>query len=396
MRHRLPMHLGGTRGAPRDHGRARYVVIVGGRRRRATRGSTSTEIRVGGIASPPSAFSVPFDEAFEGVKAYFDMVNEQGGVFGRDLRLVAQQSDQGSPSGNVRAAQTLVQEKKVFAVLPVSSATFTGGRYLAEEGVPAFGFNIDAGFCGTTSEQAAIEAALPDQHRTCPRTNLFGEKGSFLCFTCPILPPAFVAQKLGFERVAIIAYGSFAQAVDCADGMAAAFEKYGIAIAFEDRSLPYNFADASNDVQEIKDRGVQMVVACMDFSGTFRISQQLRQSGADDVAIFAEEGYRRQTLEKYGDQLDNWYFGLEFVPWESKSLPKGTRQYLAAMRERGCRRVSSPKPDGSTPPSSSRAWTAPGQRFHPGIGDRRHQRNHRLHGRRDPDADRLDGRRSRA
>jgi branched-chain amino acid transport system substrate-binding protein len=298
-------------------------------------GVTSTEIRVGGIASPPSAFSVPFDEAFEGVKAYFDMVNEHGGVFGRDLRLVAQQSDQGSPSGNVRAAQTLVQERKVFAVLPVSSAAFTGGRYLAEEGVPAFGFNIDAGFCGTTSEQAAIEAALPAQHRTCPRLNLFGEKGSFLCFTCPILPPVFVATELGLERVAILSYGTFAQSVDCADGMAAAFDKYGVDIAFEDRSLPYNFADASSDVQEIKDRDVQMVVACMDFSGTFRISQQLRQSGADDIAIFAEEGYRQETIEKYGEQLDDWYFGLEFVPWEAKQLPKGTRQYLAAMEKRG-------------------------------------------------------------
>ena len=142
----------------------------------------------------------------------------------------------------------------------------------------------------------------------------------------------FVASELGVERVAILSYGSFAQAVDCADGMAAAFDKYGIDIAFEDRSLPYNFADASNDVQEIKDRDVQMVVACMDFSGTFRISQQLRQSGADDIAIFAEEGYRQETIEKYGEQLDNWYFGLEFVPWEAKQLPKGTRQYLAAMK----------------------------------------------------------------
>jgi branched-chain amino acid transport system substrate-binding protein len=298
-------------------------------------GVSSSEIRVGGIASPPSAVSVPFEDAFEGAKAYFDMVNKQGGVFGHKLRLAAQLSDQGSPSGNVRAAQTLVQEKKVFAVLPVSTGAFTGGRYLAEKGVPAFGFNIDAGFCGSSSEQTAIEEALPEQHTTCPRTNLFGEKGSFLCFTCPILPPAFIAKQLGFTRVGIVAYGSFAQAVDCADGMEASFNKYGLEIAFEDRSLPYNFADASDDVQEMEDRKVQLVVACMDFSGTFKISQQLRQSGADDVAIFAEEGYRRATLEKYGDQLDNWYFGLEFVPWETKGLPKGTRQYLAAMKKRG-------------------------------------------------------------
>jgi branched-chain amino acid transport system substrate-binding protein len=298
-------------------------------------GVSATEIRVGGIASPPSAVSIPFEDAFEGTMAYFDMVNAHGGVFGRALRLVAQLSDQGSPSGNVRAAQTLVQEKKVFAVLPVSTGSFSGGRYLAEKGVPTFGFDIDAGFCGTSSEEQAIEAALPARHVKCPRKNIFGEKGSFLCFTCPILPPAYVAKEMGYTRVAIVAYGSFAQAVDCASGVEASLKKYGLDIVFDDRSLPYNFSDASNDVQEMKDRKVQFVASCMDFSGTFKISQQLRQSGADDIAIFAPEGYRRATIQKYGTQLDRWFFGLEFTPWEAKDKPLGTRQYLSAMKRRG-------------------------------------------------------------
>jgi ABC-type branched-subunit amino acid transport system substrate-binding protein len=304
-------------------------------------GVTDDEIRVGGIASPPSVLNVPYQDGFIGAKAYFDKINkEEGGVFGREIKLVAQLSDQGAPSGNIRAVRSLVEQKKVFAVLPIETNSFAGGKYLADNNIPAFGYNIDAGYCGTQAEVLAIQDATPDvagpsgTFQYCPRQNIFGEKGSFLCFKCPSLAPAIIAKQLDLERGAILTY-SHPSSTACGDGTESTFERYGIEPAFIDRSLQFGFADASADVEGIRDNDVQYITTCMDFGGAYKISQELRQSGVAGLKYYAPEGYRQETIDKYGDQLDGWVFGLFFWPWQLKQgMPPGTKQYLKAMKDR--------------------------------------------------------------
>ena len=70
-------------------------------------GITKDEIRIGGVASPPSVLNVPYQDGFAGAKAYFDKVNKEGGLFGRDIKLVAQLSDQGAPFYDARNATAL-------------------------------------------------------------------------------------------------------------------------------------------------------------------------------------------------------------------------------------------------------------------------------------------------
>ncbi|TML64877.1 MAG: hypothetical protein E6G14_16905, partial [Actinobacteria bacterium] len=98
--------------------------------KRAVPGVTKTAIKVGGLASPPNdTLNVSYPDGFDGVEAYFDKVNKAGGVFGRKFEMVAKLSDQGQPSANIRAVRSLVEEKKVFAVLPIMTNSFTlGGR----------------------------------------------------------------------------------------------------------------------------------------------------------------------------------------------------------------------------------------------------------------------------
>jgi len=303
-------------------------------------GVTSSEIRVGGLASPPSVLNVPYRDGFEGAKAYFAKVNKEGGLFGRKIKLVAQLDDQGSPGGNIRAARNLVEEKKVFAVMPVLTNSFAGGKYLFDKGVPALGYNIDAGYCGTQEEVLAIEDASPDlagpdgTFESCPRQNIFGEKGSYLCFKCPSLAPAVLAKAVKAKNAAILTY-SHPSSTACGDGTKATFEKYGINLAFEDRTLAFGFPDASDDAQAMKDAGVDFVATCMDFGGAYKISQELRQAGATGVSFYAPEGYRQETIEKYGDSLNGWIFGLAFYPWQAKQQPPGTKAYLKAMKAAG-------------------------------------------------------------
>jgi ABC-type branched-subunit amino acid transport system substrate-binding protein len=303
-------------------------------------GVTSSQISVGGIASPPSVLNVPYQDGFAGAKAYFDKINKAGGLFGRKLKLVAQLSDQGAPSGNIQAARQLVEEKKVFAVLPVETNSFAGGKYLNDKGIPTFGYNIDAGYCGTQDEVLAIENASPNVAgaggtlQQCPRSNIYGQAGSYLCFKCPSISPAVLAKQVGAKKAAILTY-SHPSSTACGDGDEASFKKYGIDVAFEDRTLQFGFPDASADAQKMKDAGVDYVTTCMDFGGAYKIAQELKQAGATGVTYYAPEGYRQDTIDKYGQNLNGWVFRVGFTPWQVKPLPKGTAEYLAAMKKVG-------------------------------------------------------------
>ncbi len=299
-------------------------------------GVTDKEIKVGGLSSPLSLLSTPYVNGFDGVNAYFDVINKKGGVYGKKLKLVAQLDDLGSPSGNIRAVRSLVEEKKVFAVLPVMTNSFAGGSYLASKGVPTFGYNVDVNWCGTSAEGAALEAKIADGDFTgsCNRTTLFGEKGSFICFSCAAIAPAYIAKQKGYTKGALFAYTAVASRA-CAEGMKKSFEEFGIDMAYEDTSLEFGFSEANAGVQAIKDKGVQFVATCMDFGGAFKISQGLHQAGVNDVAFYAPEGYRDSTIKKYGAQLDNWFFSLGFFPWQAKNQPAGTKAYLKAMKQRG-------------------------------------------------------------
>jgi hypothetical protein len=136
-------------------------------------GVTDREIRVGGVVSKTNPLGGSYASAFDGVKAYFDMVNasKDKGIYGRKLRLTSQRDDQ--VAMNRQEIQALLSEDDVFAALPIAVLLFTGAELLGQSGVPTFGWNINA-------EWGSEQAPGPP--------NLFGEKGSYLCFTCPGQP----------------------------------------------------------------------------------------------------------------------------------------------------------------------------------------------------------------
>jgi hypothetical protein len=203
--------------------------------------------------------------------------------------------------------------------------------------VPAFGINVEPAWCGTAEEQAAIEAAEigGDPSGECPRPTLFGEKGSYICFECPGIGPSYVANEKGVDRVAVFGYTHISSS-KCVEGLKEGFAAYGVDVVHENSALEFGFSpsEVAADVQAMQDKDVQMVVTCMEFGGGFKISQALKQAGVEDVLFYAPEGYKPSTLDEYGEELDGWVFRTAFAPWQSKPLPKGTKEFLAAMKER--------------------------------------------------------------
>ena len=135
-------------------------------RHRRTRPSTSPAsrkdtIRVGGVASITNALNAPYGDIFKGAKAYFAMVNSKGGIYGRKLVLAAQRDDQ--MTQNLRETQACsprTTSSPPWAWPP--SSTSAVPTELAKNGIPSFGWNINADW---------------------NKPNLFGNVGA-LCLGC--------------------------------------------------------------------------------------------------------------------------------------------------------------------------------------------------------------------
>ncbi len=104
-------------------------------------GVTEKEIVVGNCAATSGALAgvgVPFNA---GIEAYFNMVNESGGIQGRTIKFV-HEDDEFLPDKGKAAVQKMIQDTKVFALVghfgtPTIAATVD---MLKETGIPAVYF----------------------------------------------------------------------------------------------------------------------------------------------------------------------------------------------------------------------------------------------------------------
>jgi branched-chain amino acid transport system substrate-binding protein len=283
-------------------------------------GVTDEVIRVGGVASATNPLGGRFDQAFDGVEAYFEMVNEDGGVHGRQLELAAQHDDQ--VADNASAVQQLVTQDDVFAVLPVASLLFSGADELVDEGVPTFGWTLNPEWEGTADE---------------PRDNLFGQAGSIVCFDCPKPEIPFLADQVGATSVGLLAY-NIPQSAQCAAGVQESFERYAepgsAQVAFADTSLAFGTTDLSVQVSRMKEAGVDLVTTCMDLQGVVTLAREMNRQSLDAVQHLVN-AYDQELLSEYSDLFQGSYVLTYFTPFEVEDPPEGLRSYLDWMERTG-------------------------------------------------------------
>jgi ABC-type branched-subunit amino acid transport system substrate-binding protein len=283
-------------------------------------GVTDTEIRVGGVASITNGLGGVYGDAFDGLQAYFDQVNAQGGVYGRQLKLVAKRDDNGQASRNKDQVRALVEQDKVFAVLPVSTITFSGAKYLADNKIPAFGWNIN-----------------PEWNLG---PNLFGEKGSNICFDCPNAWSSYLSKQNGFTNLGILTYTAV-QSQDCAKGWQASVQqiggpKAGLNLAFQDTSLSFGFSpgDLAADLDQMKQKNVQFLATCIDGAGSARLGQALKDNNMNVVQNLPN-GYDNNLISANAAALEGDYVTVSFFPFEADQKPEALQQFIDAMNKRG-------------------------------------------------------------
>jgi hypothetical protein len=229
------------------------------------------------------------------------------------LRLVAERDDQ--TLQNQSEVQALLEQDDVFAAA-VATLAFSGADMLVKEGVPTFGWNVNAEWGNGP--------------------NLFGDKGSFFGYARAYPMLSWFARSIGAKRVGIVSY-SVPQSTDCAKGDQASIEKFGPAkVVVVDTSLPFGATDLSADVAEMKKQRVDLVLTCLDQNGAANLGREMRKQGLD-APMYLPNAYDQAFIAKFTNVLEGSYVLVHFTPFElpDKEKPGGLRRFLAQMKKRG-------------------------------------------------------------
>ena len=289
-------------------------------------GITDDEIHIGVIADLTGVVPGLFKAAPQAVQAYAAMVNENGGIHGR--QLVVDEYDTGtSDNGNRLAYEKACGE--VFASVGSESAFDTGGY----EAVAACGFPHLAGFT-TDPEVDKLDFVLP-------RTSEAWTSTGYARWLAEQHPDA-VKQAAYFYVIAGSAERGARRVMESRSTVGWEFPyEQGVA-ALESNYTPH--------VLEMKNRGIRAFSITSDDNNVIRLLKAMREQGYTvEVADLSGQAYQQEFLETAGPSAEGAYIALDHIPFEDADSVPAMAEYLEWLEK------TSP---GAVPSSNGlRAWT---------------------------------------
>jgi branched-chain amino acid transport system substrate-binding protein len=173
-----------------------------------------------------------------------------------------------SPAGALTAAQQLVEQDHVLAVIAISSLTFAAAGYLASQHVPVVGLAADGPEWETDTNMFSIGGPT--------HTNLVPDTyGKFF-------------QMEGVTTIGTLGYGISPSSSEYSKSVAQSAKTAGIAIGYQNGNFPFGSTNVQPVALAMKSAHVDGIYAPIDPNTAFALVTALRQ--IDDnpkVALFA-------------------------------------------------------------------------------------------------------------
>jgi len=278
----------------------------------SAQGVSNTSIDVAVITARSNILQGKFGDFANGIKAYFNYMNNQGGIYGRQLKVTADRDD-----GMLQDEQTVKQSlasDKAFATF-VATPLFSGAVDIAAQpSMPTFIWNINPEMTG--------------------HLNIFGTQGA-LCLNCIAQGGPFLAQQYHFTKVAVLGYGTTASSKQCASAQQASFKKYPSAqVVFFDNELQFAQADLSADVGQIKAKGAQLIFTCIDAKESIILGKELVKEQVNAVQVLPN-AYDQQFVQQNAQYLEGAFSNPQFVPFEYLPLLPEEQTMMTWMHNGG-------------------------------------------------------------
>lgn len=204
-----------------------------------TQGVTDGEILIG-VWSPQTGPASSWGAVALGTKAYFDWINEQGGIHGRRLKLVIR-DDGYSPPRTVAVVKELVERKKVFCFVgSVGTATGMAVKdYLDERQIVNIG--LASGSSSWADPMSRYRFAVYPSYQIESR-----------------LLVKYTVQDLKKTKIAML-YQNDAFGKEGLEGAKAACQEFGAEMVAE-TSYELSDTDLSSQAMNLKNSGAEVVI----------------------------------------------------------------------------------------------------------------------------------------
>lgn len=230
--------------------------------------STSKTITVGLITDLTGPASSEAASSPNGVKAGIGVASTEG----YHIKYIVADTET-SPSQALTAAQQLVEQDHVFAVLAVSSLTFGASDYLTAQGVPVIGGAFDG-----------PEWLSPKSY------NMFSVLGN-LDYTKVTTTAGLFLKSQGVTNVGTLGYSISPSSAAAARATAVSAEEQGIKAGYVNDSFPFGSTNVAPVALAMKSAGVNGIVADVDPNTAFALVNTLKQDGVHLKVALLPTGY---------------------------------------------------------------------------------------------------------
>lgn len=213
-----------------------------------------------GFIGPLTGDTAQYGEAVSnGAKSYFDKVNAEGGVDGKQIEFITMDS-KGDPTDAANAYTRLVDEDGVCAIIgPVlTGETLAVAELAAEDGIP----------CVTASATGDTITDIGDTlFRTCFKDSFQGTKMA-----------DYAADVMGYKNVAILYNNADEYSVGLAEAFRAEAATKGVTIV-ADESYATDDTDFKAQLTNIKDANPEAVFFPFYYDQCYMAAQQAKEVG---------------------------------------------------------------------------------------------------------------------
>lgn len=225
-------------------------------------------------------------------------------------------ADTGTNPGQVlTAAQNLVEQDKVIAVIAVSAVTFAAAPWLTSQNIPVLGWSED-GPEWLTSHNMFSPGGPSDPARAATTLNKF-------------------MRLLGVTNLGVVGYG-YVLSAEGAKSYADAAKSGGLKVGYLNDTVPLGSTNVQPLALGMKSAGVNGFIGLLEPNASLLTIQALRQEGVNLKAAVLFTGYGGD-LEQAGPDVqaasNGSYFALQFEPVELHTA--ATEQFRKDLQSAG-------------------------------------------------------------
>jgi ABC-type branched-subunit amino acid transport system substrate-binding protein len=233
-----------------------------------TGGGGSKTITIGVLTDQTGLASSEFATASVGVKAGVGVAATEG----YHIKYVVGDTNS-SPAGALSAAQKLVEQDHVFAVLGLSSLTFSASNYLTAQGIPVVGASFDG-----------PEWLSPKSY------NMFSVIGN-LDYTKVTTTTGVFMKNQGVTNLGALGYSISPSSAAAARAAGVSAQAQGIKAGYINDSFPFGGTNVAPVALAMKSAGVNGVNLNVDPNTAFSLVTALKQQGVNLKVALLPTGY---------------------------------------------------------------------------------------------------------